>query len=75
VEKQVLGFRAAIEHKLLLLSKRFQVFNFVLLVNDVLFCAAQEYPSLDQNRDYSDTERTRNGLPLQKVKHFVLLWN
>jgi hypothetical protein len=35
VEKQVLGFRAAIEHKLLLLSKRFQVFNFMLLVNDV----------------------------------------
>jgi hypothetical protein len=36
VEKQVLGFRAAIKHKLLLLSKRFQVFNFVLLlVNDV----------------------------------------
>ncbi len=31
-----------------------------------LFCAAQEYPSLDQNRDYSDTEWTRNGLPLQK---------
>jgi hypothetical protein len=35
MEKQVLGFRAAIEHKLLLFSKRFQVFNFVLLVNDV----------------------------------------
>ncbi len=35
MEKQVLGFHAAIEHKLLLLSKRFQVFNFVLLVNDV----------------------------------------
>jgi hypothetical protein len=36
VEKQVLGFCAAIEHKLLLLSKCFQVFNFVLLlVNDV----------------------------------------
>jgi hypothetical protein len=75
VEKQVLGYRAAIEHKLLLLSKRFQVFHFVLLVNDVLFRAAQEYPSLDQNWDYSDTERTRNGLPLQKSKHFVLLWN
>jgi hypothetical protein len=59
MEKQVLGFCAAIEHKMLLLSKRFQVFNFVLL-NHVLFCAAQEYPSLDQNWDYSDTERTRN---------------
>jgi hypothetical protein len=35
VEKQVLGFCAAIEHKLLLLSKRFQIFNFVLLMNDV----------------------------------------
>jgi hypothetical protein len=36
VEKQVLGFRAAIKDKLLLLSKCFQVFNFMLLlVNDV----------------------------------------
>jgi hypothetical protein len=35
VEKQVLGFCAAIEHKLLLLYKHFQVFNFVLLVNNV----------------------------------------
>jgi hypothetical protein len=78
VEKQVLGFCAAIEHKLLLLlSKCFEVFHFVLLVNDVFilfFCAAQEYPSLDKNRDYSDTERTRNELPLQKIKLFVLLW-
>jgi hypothetical protein len=32
-----------------------------------LFCAAQEYPSLDQHQDYSDTERTRNRLPLQKI--------
>jgi hypothetical protein len=40
-----------------------------------LFCAAQEYPSLDSSRDYSDIERTRNELPLQKIKHFVLLWN
>jgi hypothetical protein len=40
-----------------------------------LFRAAQENPSLDQNRDYSDTERTRNGLPLQKIKHFMLLCN
>jgi hypothetical protein len=30
---------------------------------------------LDQNRDYSDTERTRNEQPLQKIKHFVLLCN
>jgi hypothetical protein len=37
VEKQALGFCAAIEPKLLLLSKRFQVFNFVLLVNDVFY--------------------------------------
>jgi hypothetical protein len=35
MEKQVLGFCAAIEHKLLLSSKRFWVFNFVLLLNDV----------------------------------------
>ena len=35
MEKQVLGFRAAIEHKLLLLSKCFQVLKFVLLANDV----------------------------------------
>jgi hypothetical protein len=35
MEKQVLGFRAAIKHKLLLLLKHFQVFNFVLLVNNV----------------------------------------
>ncbi len=35
MEKQILGFRAAIKHKLLLLSKRFQVFNFVLLVKYV----------------------------------------
>ncbi len=42
-------------------------------MNNVLFRAAQEYPSLDQNRDYSDTERMRNGLPLQKIKHFVLI--
>jgi hypothetical protein len=36
MEKQVLVFCAAIKHKLLLLSKCFQVFDFVLLlVNDV----------------------------------------
>ncbi len=47
-----------------------------------LFVAAQEYPIFDQNRDSFDTERTRNGLqkirnklPLQKIKHFVLLCN
>jgi hypothetical protein len=39
------------------------------------FSAAKEYSSLDQNRDYSDTERTRHGLPLQKIKLFVLLCN
>ena len=33
----------------------------------LLLFAAQEYPSLNQNRDYSDTERTRSGLPIQKI--------
>jgi hypothetical protein len=42
VEKQVLGFCAAIKHKLLLLSKRFQEFNFVLLVNDVFISCCSE---------------------------------
>jgi hypothetical protein len=76
VEKQVLGFCAAIEHKLLLIKMLSSSICFVLLVNiKFLFCAAQEYPSLDQNCDYSDTERTKNGLPLQKIKHFMLLCN
>ena len=35
MEKQVLGFRAASEHRLLLISKCFQVFNFVLLLNNI----------------------------------------
>ncbi len=47
-----------------------------------LFGTVQEYPIFDQNQDSFDTERTRNGLqkirnklPLQKIKHFVLLCN
>jgi hypothetical protein len=47
-----------------------------------LFGAVQEYPIFDQNRDSFNTERTRNGLqkirnklPIQKIKHFVLLCN
>jgi hypothetical protein len=65
-----------------LIKKLFQKFNFVLLMNYVLFGDVQEYPIFDQNRDSFDTERTRNGLqktrnklPLQKIKHFVLLCN
>jgi hypothetical protein len=42
MEKEVLGFCVAIEHKLLLLSKRFQVFNFELLMNDVfILCCSR----------------------------------
>jgi hypothetical protein len=60
VEKQVLGFYAAIEHKLLLLSKRFQVFTFVLLLNDFLCCSGISIfgskPGLLQHR--KDKKRT-----------------
>jgi hypothetical protein len=68
MEKQVLGFRAAIKHKLLLLSKCFQVFDFVLLlVNDVFILCCSGISIFG-------SKPARHGLPLQKIKHFVLLW-
>jgi hypothetical protein len=42
MEKLVIGYCAAIKNKLLLLSKRFQIFNFVLLVNDVFILCCSE---------------------------------